>query len=395
MADSPAPETDSAASQSEESSPSRPSRPAVSGELGLMFAPIIGSFKDFFRPDHPQHQQRLIGTWVAAGLLVVGIGWGLYQGTSAQANEVTWANWIGVPTEVNKAMIRSLDEGDVLTGVSDLREKVYTNFLNKNEDADPEVRSWARLLRAETRLRLSLQRGYRSDRSANRRKGAQRILSTSIADITKAKDDFKSVRDNSPEGSELRQRALFGLAVVAEATCEGTPESIDKAVAAYRKLEATDGPYKELARNRRESLQHPDAAEFYKWFFLVSETPTPLATSPLGAAGTGTAGDPFPPGLLESLTGGNPGAPDPKSQPDTKDKDIRKIPDSLPLPGKKPAEKKPAEKKPAAKKPAEKKPAEKKPAAKKPAAKKPAAKKPAAKKPAAKKKPATKKKLGE
>ena len=373
MADSPAPETDSAASQSEESRSSRVSRPAASGELGLMFAPIIGVIKDFFRPDHPQHQQRLIGTWVAAGLLVVGIGWGLYQGTSAQANEVTWGNWIGVPTEVNKAMIRSLDDGDVLTGVSDLREQVYTNFLNKNEDADPEVRSWARLLRAETRLRLSLQRGYRSDRSANRRKGAQRILSTSIADITKAKDDFKSVRDNSSEGSELRQRALFGLAVVAEATCEGTKESIDKAVAAYRKLEATDGPYKELARSRRESLQHPDAAEFYKWFFLVSETPAPLATSPLGAAGTGigTGGDPFPPGLLESLTGGNPGAPDPKSQPDTKDKDIRKIPDSVPLPGKKPSEKKPATKK------------------------KPAEKKPAAKKPAAKKKPATKKKLGE
>ena len=384
MADSPAPETDSAASQSEESSSSRVSRPAASGELGLMFAPIIGVFKDFFRPDHPQHQQRLIGTWVAAGLLVVGIGWGLYQGTSTQANEVTWGNWIGVPTEVNKAMIRSLDDGDVLTGVSDLREQVYTNFLNKNEDADPEVRSWARLLRAETRLRLSLQRGYRSDRSANRRKGAQRILSTSIADITKAKDDFKSVRSNSSEGSELRQRALFGLAVVAEATCEGTKESIDKAVAAYRKLEATDGPYKELARSRRESLQHPDAAEFYKWFFLVSETPAPLATSPLGAAGTGigTGGDPFPPGLLESLTGGNPGAPDPKSQPDTKDKDkdkdIRKIPDSVPLPGKKPSEKKPATKK---------KPAEKKPAAKKKSA--------AKKNPAAKKKPATKKKLGE
>jgi hypothetical protein len=74
MADSSAPETDSAASQSEESSSSRVSRPAASGELGLMFAPIIGVFKDFFRPDHPQHQQRLIGTWVAAGLLVVGIG---------------------------------------------------------------------------------------------------------------------------------------------------------------------------------------------------------------------------------------------------------------------------------------------------------------------------------
>ena len=381
MADSPAPETDLVASQPEESSSSRPSRPVASGELGLMFAPIIGFFKDFFRSDHPQHRQRLIGTWVAAGLLVGGIGWNVYDSTSAQAEEVTWANWIGVPTEVNKAMIRSLEDGDVLTGVGDLRVKVYTNFLNKNEEADPEMRSWARLLLAETRLRLSLQRGYVSDRNAKRQKGARRILKGRNDDITKAADGFERVRSDSPEGSVLRQRALFGLAVVAEATCSGTKKSIADAVDAYRKLEATEGPYQVLATNRRESLERPDAAEFYKWFVTVSEAPALEPTTPLGAtgSGTGTEGDPFPAGLLNDLTGGNLQAPDPKLQPDAKDKDkdkgTRKIPDSVPLLGKKPAAKKPAAKKPAAKKPAAKKPAAKKPAEKKPAAKKPATKK--------------------
>jgi len=405
MAETPSTETDSAAGQTEDSGSRPPSRPSSTSELWAMFAPIIGFLKEFFRSDHPQHQQRLIGSWIAAGLLVGGIGWGLYESTSTQSSQATWGTWIGVPTAVNREMISSLKDGEVLTGVGDLRVKVYTQFLNKNEDADPEVRSWARLLLAETRLRMSLRRGQTSDRIAKRSKGDRRIRNGRNDDIRKAQQDFERVRGDAPEGSQLRQRALFGLAVAAEATCSGTQESIDEAVAAYRKLESTDGPYKDLAANRRKALEHADASEFYKWFVSVSETPAPEFTNPLGAAGaptgTPTGDDPFPPGLLESLTGGNLDTPGHKSKPDDKDKDkdIRKIPDSLQLPGKKPAAKKPAEKKPAEKKPAAKKPAEKKPAAKKPATKKPATKKPATKKPATKKpatkKPATKKKLGE
>jgi len=390
MAETPSTETDSAAGQTEDSGSRPPSRPSSTSELWAMFAPIIGFLKEFFRSDHPQHQQRLIGSWIAAGLLVGGIGWGLYESTSTQSSQATWGTWIGVPTAVNREMISSLKDGEVLTGVGDLRVKVYTQFLNKNEDADPEVRSWARLLLAETRLRMSLRRGQTSDRIAKRSKGDRRIRNGRNDDIRKAQQDFERVRGDAPEGSQLRQRALFGLAVAAEATCSGTQESIDEAVAAYRKLESTDGPYKDLAANRRKALEHADASEFYKWFVSVSETPAPEFTNPLGAAGaptgTPTGDDPFPPGLLESLTGGNLDTPGHKSKPDDKDKDkdIRKIPDSLQLPGKKPAAKKPAEKKPAAKKPATKKPATKKPATKKPATKKPATKK-----------PATKKKLGE
>ena len=400
MADSPHPASDSADSLAEDTQTSQRSKSAGFSELGLMLAPLTGVLKDFFRNDHPQHQQRLIGIWVVVGLLGGGLSWSLYDSTSVGEQEATWGSWIGVPTEINKAMIRSLEGGDVLTGVGDFRVKAYTDFLNKNEDADPEVRSWARLLLAETRLRLALQRGYVSDRNAKREKGDRRIRAGRNDDVTKAKSALGRVRDNSPKDSRLHQRALFGLAIVAEATCTGDKTSIDAAVAAYRKLAAIDGPYKELATSRRKSLENAEAAEFYQWFAEVSETPQPDITNLPDFDSNGTT-DPLGADLLKGLTGGSDKPSDPGSPSETKDKKSRTIPDSVPLPGlkapaeKKPAEKKPAEKKPAEKKPAEKKPAEKKPAEKKPAEKKPAVKKPAVKKPAAEKKPAAQKKSGE
>ncbi len=374
-----------------------------------MFAPLTGVLKDFFRNDHPQHKQRLIGTWVVVGLLGGGLTWSLYDSTSVEAQEATWGSWIGVPTEINKAMIQGLEGGDVLTGVGDFRVKAYTDFLNKNEDADPEVRSWVRLLLAETRLRLALQRGYVSDRNARREKGDRRIRSGRNDDVTKAKSALEKVRDNSPKDSRLHQRALFGLAIVAEATCTGDKTSIAAAVAAYRKLAAIDGPYQELATSRHKSLENAEVAEFYQWFAEVSETPQPDISNLPDFDSSGTT-DPLGADLLKGLTGGSDKPSDPESPSETKDKKSRTIPNSVPLPGlkapadekpaekklseKKPAEKKPAEKKPAEKKPAEKKPAEKKPAEKKPAEKKPAEKKPAEKKPA-EKKPAAQKKSGE
>jgi len=394
MAEEPHPDSDSADSLAEDAPTSQRSESAEFSELGLMFAPLTGVVKDFFRNDHPQHQQRLIGTWVVVGLLVGGLSWGLYDSTSVEVQEATWGSWIGVPAEINKAMIRSLEGGDVLTGVGDFRVKAYTDFLNKNEDAEPEVRSWARLLLAETRLRLALQRGYVSDSNAKREKGDRRIRDGRNDDVTKAKSALGRVRDNSPKDSRLHQRALFGLAIVAEATCTGEKASIDAAVAAYLKLAAIDGPYKELATSRRKALENAEAGEFYQWFAEVSETPQPDITIPPGFDSNGTT-DPLGADLLKGLTGGSDKSSDPESPSETKDKKSRTIPDSVPLPGlKAPAEKKSAEKKSAEKKSAEKKSAEKKPAEKKPAEKKPAEKKPAEKKPA-EKKPAAQKKSGE
>ncbi|MEC9009841.1 MAG: hypothetical protein VX877_11315, partial [Planctomycetota bacterium] len=167
-------------------------------------------------------------------------------------------------------------------------------------------------------------------------------------------------------------RALYGLAIVAEAKCSGKDKSVDEAVEAYKRLVAIEGPYQALAKSRVESLESGAATEFYKWFVEVAETPTPDPVTP--AFGSGANGH-LPPGLLEGLTGENGKSSPHQPEPDSSSKDTRTIPGSVPLPGTKPDAKKPAAKKPAAKKPAAKKPAAKKPAAKKPDAKKSDAKK--------------------
>ena len=382
MVDSPVPDADSAASESEESRYGAGSRPSATAELGHMFGPVIDAFREFFRGDHPQYQQRLIGTWIVVGLAVGGVGWSLYDNSLSQGDADTWGTWIEVPTAVNKEMMRTLDDGGVLNGVGPFRVKAY-RALSKNQDASPEFRLWAKLLLAEAQLNEALRRGYVSDKNAGREKGDRRIRTGSNDDIRTAEKNFKEVSTHSPDGSDMRQRALYGLAIVAEAKCSGKDKSVNEAVKAYEELAEINGPYQALAKSRIESLKKGAATNFYKWFVEVAETPPPDPVTP--AFDSGANGLPFDPSLLKELTEQNGKSSPHQPEPDSSGKDTRKIPGSVPLPGTKPAAKKPAAKKPAAKKPAAKKPAAKKPAAKKPDAKKPDAKKPDAKKSAAKK----------
>ena len=365
MVDSPVPDADSAASESEESRYGAGSRPSATAELGHMFGPVIDAFREFFRGDHPQYQQRLIGTWIVVGLAVGGVGWSLYDNSLSQGDADTWGTWIEVPTAVNKEMMRTLDDGGVLNGVGAFRVKAYRDFLNKNEDASPEVRSWAWLLLAEAQLSEALRRGYVSDKNAGREKGDRRIRTGSNDDIHKAEENFEKVLGNdSLDDADMRQRALYGLAIVAEAKCSGKDKSVDKAVAAYKLLAEINGPYQALANSRVESLEKGAATDFYKWFAEVAETPPPDPVTPV--FGSGANGRPFDPSsLLKELTEQNGKSSPHQPEPDSSGKDTRKIPASVPLPGAKPAAKKPAAKKPAAKKPDAKKPDAKKPDAKK------------------------------
>jgi len=358
MVDSPVPDADSAASETEESRYGAGSRPSTTAELGHMFGPVIDAFREFFRGDHPQHQQRLIGTWIVVGLVVGGVGWSLYDNSLSQGDADTWGTWIEVPTAVNKGMMQTLGDGGVLNGVGAFRVKAYRDFLNKNEDVSPEVRSWARLLLAEAQLSEALRRGYVSDKNAGREKGDRRIRTGRNDDIHEAEENFESVRKRSPDGSDRRQRALYGLAIIAEAKCSGKDKSVDKAVKAYEKL-VEEGPYQALAKSRIESLKKGAATDFYKWFVEVAETPPPDPVTPV--FGSGANGRPFDPSsLLKELTEQNGKSSPHQSEPDSSSKDTRTIPGSVPLPGTKPATKKPAAKKPAAKKSDAKKPDAKK-----------------------------------
>ena len=354
MVDSPVPDADSVAAESEESRLGASSRPSATAELGHIFGPLIDAFREFFGGDHPQRQQRLIGAWIVVGLLVGAVGWNLYDTAAFQGDAGTWGKWTGIPSEVNEGMMKTLKDGGVLNGVGAFRVKAYNDFLNKNADATPEVRAWARLLLAEARLGEALRRGYVSDKNASREKGDRRIRTGTNDDIRKAKTAFEDVRDNSPEGSDMRQRALYGLAIIAEATSSGKDDSIKAAVKAYEKLEATEGPYKSLAKRRIEALAKRAATDFYKWFAEVAETPAADPVTP--ALGSGANAPQFDPSsLLEGLTDGDDKSSPHQPAPNSSTKDERKIPESVPLPGKKPAAKKPAAKKPDAKKPDAKK----------------------------------------
>ena len=50
-----------------ESSSTGTPRPAANSDLVQMLAPISGFCREFFRNDHPQHLQRLVGTWLVVG----------------------------------------------------------------------------------------------------------------------------------------------------------------------------------------------------------------------------------------------------------------------------------------------------------------------------------------
>ena len=360
------PSTDVAAREVEESGSTETPRPAAGSDLLQMFAPLTGFFREFFRKDHPQHQQRLIGALLVFGLIVGGFGWTAFDSQTTQARQQAWGSWIDVPAEIQAKIVSSLESGNMLVSSDPFVAEAYSDFLANNGEADETVRSWATLLLAESRLNDGLRRAYRSNKEAKRTNGTARLGRR--GDVQLAIGKFQDVIDDAPEGSLLRQRALYGKAVGLEASCDGTDDQLAVVREAYGRLAGTDGPYRNLADDRIRAIDSEGTIAFYKWFGKVDlpETPEPAA----GPAHSGTEDRPIE-GQVEKLLREVDGSEKSSASPDEAGDVKKKIPLELPSLKKKPAAEK---KKPAAEK--------KKPAAEK---KKPAAEK---KKPAAEKKKA-------
>ena len=75
------PSADVAASEVQESGSTETPRPAAGSDLWQMFAPMTGFCREFFRKDHSQYQQRLIGALLVVGLIVGGLGWKVFEST--------------------------------------------------------------------------------------------------------------------------------------------------------------------------------------------------------------------------------------------------------------------------------------------------------------------------
>ena len=365
------PSADVAASEVQESGSTETPRPAAGSDLWQMFAPMTGFFREFFRKDHSQYQQRLIGALLVVGLIVGGLGWKVFDSQTTQARQQAWGSWIDVPADIQKEIVKSLGKGEMPVSRDSFAAEEYQNFLAEPENADAMVRAWAKLLLAESRLNDGLRRAYQSNKQAKRKNGSRRLGRN--GDVQTAIGHFEELLADAPKGSLLEQRALYGRAVGLEASFNGTDEELSKVKAAYNRLEETDGPYKILAEKRLEAIHSEGTKAFYKWFAKVETAPEREADPAQSKTGDNS---PIKSPLLDKLLRDDNGTEKSSASPDAADDVKKKIP-LLPL--KKPAAEK---KKPAAEK--------KKPAAEK---KKPAAEK---KKPAAeKKKPAEKKKAGE
>ncbi|MFK7820304.1 MAG: tol-pal system YbgF family protein [Planctomycetaceae bacterium] len=164
--------------------------------------------------------------------------------------------------------------------------------------------------------RLSAANGYFT-------KGVQLSFTSRTASdgsFEKANSAYKKLLDNRSTPKQVRERALYGMARLEEAT---SGEDTSSAIAAYEKL-LSDFPqsiYKELAEERVAELKKPEVQKFYAWFKeqdpSVTDdlmTPNDLPSSP-GKAETGVL-------PLDSILGPKPGgveSPDAGSAPEAAD----------------------------------------------------------------------------
>ena len=98
-----------------------------------------------------------------------------------------------------------------------------------------------------------------------------------LTDLKSARQGFESLLQEKGVTPSIRERALWGLALCLESTCDG---NTTKAIEAYEKL-LSDFPetiFKAVADDRIASLKKEGSKEFYTWF--SKENPKPPEARP-------------------------------------------------------------------------------------------------------------------
>lgn len=147
---------------------------------------------------------------------------------------------------------------------------------------DTEVSAWAKVNEG----RMYLQEGIRE---------AFTDKETSVARLDAARKAFNEALENTAAPSEVRERALAGLATYEETVSDGDTSA---AVAAYQKLidEFPEASSRKYAESRIKRLESEDAQTFYAWF--SKQNPERKAPpSPLDNFGTGDV--PPPPAIKD------------------------------------------------------------------------------------------------
>lgn len=130
-----------------------------------------------------------------------------------------------------------------------------------------KVGQWALVHAAESRLQSGIRNSF-TDRSAGDR------------DLKEAKDQFQQLLDSGSTLSEIRERALFGMARTEESMSDG---DLKTSIELYQKLiqEYPESIFRQLAEQRVKPvegekvavLEQEDTKKFYKWFHEQNPKP--------------------------------------------------------------------------------------------------------------------------
>ncbi|MFO0916860.1 MAG: tetratricopeptide repeat protein [Planctomycetaceae bacterium] len=171
---------------------------------------------------------------VAIGLLTVALVGGGWWFTSGQTSSAE--SW----TQLDAALQKENASADDFASVID-------------RHPHSGAAHWAQLIEADGYLKSGLQYLF-TDREA------------ALTDLKKAQSAFERLAGGgSGIVSDIRERALFGLARCLEATSGGETQA---AADAYRRLdkEFPNSMYHTLATERIAALEKPVTKEFYAWF---------------------------------------------------------------------------------------------------------------------------------
>ena len=103
-----------------------------------------------------------------------------------------------------------------------------------------------------------------------------------VEELGQAEAAYQRLADRSDIDEQVRERVLIGLARVAEARCDGQPESTNTAVAAWQRVldEFSESIVKKYAEERVSQLPGEESRSYYAWFQQQNPKPVDPGLAP-------------------------------------------------------------------------------------------------------------------
>ncbi len=157
------------------------------------------------------------------------------------------------------------------TGPEDYREIADSQDFSQTAIAD-----WARLHQGDRLLNNAIGKMF-TDREV------------AIEELEQAMAAYQQLTGRDVDDAKVRERALIGLARVAETQCDGQPQTTNAAVAAWQRVldenMAVDGEssisiFRKHAAERVAQLQSDESKSFYAWFQKLNPKPADPGLAP-------------------------------------------------------------------------------------------------------------------